>query len=188
VVVGHWFRVAIGAVGVALAAVAAPVAAADPTTPADPPVPTVTPAPTPAPAADPAHAAVTDAALSAQPGAAPAADPAAIATPPDGVQHLPSPDSLPPGTTQDAPDHPTAGLLREVWHALRDGDMSGPDALKLLAATRPVDQQKLAGSKPSNHDAPAAPVPDASQQAGAGPADPATAVPAPAPLVPAPAS
>jgi hypothetical protein len=163
---------------VALAAFAAPVAAADPVAPADPSV-LVIPS---APPADSGPAAVADAALSAPPGAAPAVDPAAAVTPPDGVQHLPSPDSLPPGTTQQAPDRPTAGLLREVWNALRDGDMTGPDALKLLA-TRPVDPLKLSAIKPSNQgapapagDAPAAPTADTS---------PAAPVVLPAPEVPA---
>ena len=144
------FRFVIGGLAVGLAALSVPVAAADPGTPSDPAA--AAPA-TVVPAADPGPAPVVDAALS--PAAAPAADPA---TPPDGVQHLPSPDSLPPGTTQAAPDHPTAGLLREVWHALRDGEMTGPDALKLLA-TRPVDPAKLAGSTPSNQGGTAAPDP-----------------------------
>lgn len=161
------FRFLIGALGVGLAAFSVPVAAADPAAPAEP----VAAAPaTATPATDPGPAPVVDAALSA---AAPAADPAAALTPADGVQHLPSPDSLPPGTTQQAPDHPTAGLLREVWNALRDGEMTGPDALKLLA-TRPVDPVKLAGSTPSNQGGPAAP-------------DPAPApVPTSTPVVPAP--
>ena len=142
--------VAIGALGLGLAVLAVPVATADPAAPADS---AVMPAPSaPAPAADPAP--ITDAALAS----APPADPAGASTPANGVQHLPSPDSLPPGTTQEAPDHPTTGLLRDIWHALRDGEMSGPDALKLLA-TRPVDPAKLAGSTPSNQGGPAAPDP-----------------------------
>ena len=135
------FGVAIGALGIALAAIAVPLANADPSAPAGPVAAPSAPVtvPAPVPVADPAP--VADAALSAPaPNApAPSADPAA--TPPDGVQHLPSPDSLPPGTTQQAPDHPTTGLLKDIWHALRDGEMSGPDALKLLA-TRPVDPEK----------------------------------------------
>ncbi len=162
------FRSVIGGLGVALAAISVPVAAADPAAPVVPVVPT--PA-TGVSAADPGPAPVVDAALSA--AAAPAADPAAALTPADGVQHLPSPDNLPPGTTQEAPEHPTAGLLREVWHALRDGEMTGPDALKLLA-TRPVDPAKLAGSTPSNQGGPAAPAP--------------VQIPTPVPPVPAPAS
>lgn len=178
-------RVAIGALGVGLAALTAPLATADPAAPADP---LVVPAPAvPAPAAAPAAPATppVPAAPAPAPGTppAPAADPAAAVTPPDGVQHLPSPDALPPGTTQQAPEHPTTGLLRDIWHALRDGEMTGPDALKLLAATRPVDPQKLAESKPSNHDAPAAPVADASSAPT--PAAPVllppTGAPAPAP-------
>ena len=166
------FPLVIGTLGVALAAISAPLAAADPAAPADPVAApaTVVPA-TVVPAADPAAAPVADAAAS------PAADPAAALTPPDGVQHLPSPNSLPPGTTHEAPDHPTTGLLREVWNAIRNGEMSGPDALKLLA-TRPIDPQKLAASTPSN-------------QGGAPVADPAPApaqIPTPVAPAPAPAS
>jgi hypothetical protein len=108
-----------------------------------------------------------------------AAEPGASITPPDGVQHLPSPDSLPPGTTQQAPDHPNVGYLREIWHALRNGDVSGSDAL-LLLGTRPVDPGKLAGSTPSNQVGPSAP-------AGADVPAPASAAPASAPASAAPA-
>lgn len=160
-VVRQRFRLAVGALGIGLAAIAAPVAAADPAAPADSAA---------VPATDPAP--ITDTALASAPGPATPADPAGAVTPVNGVQHLPSPDSLPPGTTQEAPEHPTTGLLRDIWHALRDGEMTGPDALKLLAATRPVDQEKLSASKPSNHDGPAAPVADAS-----GAPDPAAPVP-----------
>ena len=145
-------HVAIGALGLGLAVVAVPVATADPAAPADSAAVPAPLAPAPAPAADPAP--ITDAALAP----VPSADPPGAGTPANGVQHLPSPDSLPPGTTQEAPAHPTTGLLRDIWHALRDGEMSGPDALKLLA-TRPVDPAKLAGSTPSNQGGPAAPDP-----------------------------
>jgi hypothetical protein len=145
VVAAGRFAFVIGAVGVGLAAISAPTAAADPAAPADP----VAAAPaTAVPPADSGAAPVVDAAAS------PAADPAAALTPPDGVAHLPSPSSLPPGTTQQAPDHPTTGMLREVWNAIRNGEMTGPDALKLLA-TRPIDPQKLAASTPSNQGGPA---------------------------------
>jgi hypothetical protein len=168
------FRVAIGAVGLGLAVVAVPVATADPAAPADSAAVPAALAPAPAPAADPAP--ITDAALAP----VPSADPAGAGTPANGVQHLPSPDSLPPGTTQEAPAHPTTGLLRDIWHALRDGEMSGPDALKLLA-TRPVDPEKLAGSKPSNQVGPAAPAGTDVPPAPAPDAAPAPAAPTPVP-------
>ncbi len=68
--------------------------------------------------------------LSADPAPAPAA-----------VPHLPSPDNLPPGTTDD-PTGPPQGhglsYLRELWHAVQTQDVSGGDAL-LLLTQRPMD-------------------------------------------------
>lgn len=134
-------RVALAALGMAVAVVVTPVAAADPGADGAPPVP-AEPLPIVVDAAAPVPA-------------DPVADPAAAITPPDGAQHLPSPQSLPPGTTREAPQHPTAGLLRDIWHALRSGEMSGTDALMLLG-TRRVDPEKLAASKPSNQGGPPA--------------------------------
>jgi len=101
----------------------------------------------------------------------PAAAAAAEITPQDGVQHLPSPDSLPPGTTQQAPDHPNVGFLRDIWQALRSGEVSGTDAIMLLG-TRPLSAQNLADSTPSNQVGPSAPPP------AEVPAPPAAEVPA----------
>lgn len=60
---------------------------------------------------------------------------------PAGVPHLPSPENLPPGTT-DAPSDPAQGrgvaYLRELWHALQTQDVSMDDAL-LLLTQRPLD-------------------------------------------------
>lgn len=190
---GRRLRVAIGmlGIGLGLGGIAAPVAAADPA-PADPVVPAV---PVTAPAAAPA--APVTAAAAALPAApagvpAPAAPPsapdaaAAAITPPDGVQHLPSPESLPPGTTQDPQEHPKVGLLRDIWHALRNGDVSGTDAIMMLG-TRPIDPAKLAQSTPSNQVGPSAPAgADLPPAAADAPAASAPA-PAPAPVVPAPA-
>ena len=83
-----------------------------------------------------APAAAADPAEPAEPLAA--ADVAAPASPPDGVPHLPSPDNLPPGTTQDAPQSRTLGYLRDLFHAVRTEDVSMGDAL-LLFAQRPMD-------------------------------------------------
>lgn len=95
----------------ATAVLTSPVAVADPAAPADPAVP-----------ADPA---------------------AVIAAPPlllaDGVPHLPSPQNLPPGTTATPPQggNPTLTYLRDVWHAVRNQDITPSDAL-LLIAQRPM--------------------------------------------------
>lgn len=66
------------------------------------------------------------------------AEPASSVTPPDGVPHLPSPDSLPPGTTQTAPEHRNLSYLREIWQAVRNQNVTMSDAL-LLIAQRPMD-------------------------------------------------
>lgn len=59
--------------------------------------------------------------------------------PPTGVPHLPSPDNLPPGTT-DAPPPQGRGMsyLRDLWHAMQTQNVSGSDAL-LLLTQRPLD-------------------------------------------------
>lgn len=78
----------------------------------------------------------------AEPAPPPAAETATLAapavTPPDGVPHLPSPDSLPPGTTQSAPEHRNLGYLRQIWQAVQSHDVTMSDAL-LLIAQRPMD-------------------------------------------------
>lgn len=122
-------RMVIGAVGVSLAVMSAPLACADPAPPPDPAVLL---------------------AQQAMPAAAPVSPPdAAPVTPPDGVPHLPSPENLPPGTTQAQPEHPKLGYLRDIWNAVRGKDLSASDAL-LLIAQRPVDPGKVAASVPSN--------------------------------------
>ena len=80
----------------------------------------------PAPA-DPAAQAVTDTA---------AAGP--VSSPSDGVPHLPSPDHLPPGTTQAAPER-RRGFLRDLVEAVREQDVSLGDAAMLLLTHRPSD-------------------------------------------------
>jgi hypothetical protein len=91
-----------------------------------------------------------------------------------GVPHLPSPDNLPPGTTED-PTGPPQGhglsYLRDLWHAVQTQDVSGGDAL-LLLTQRPMD----ANATPTNG-LPMGPQPGA-------PVDPAAATP---PALPAPA-
>ena len=117
------------AFGVALAVLAAPVAAAEPMAPADPAVPVAAdlePAPNPAPS--------------------PALNPLTPAVPvvqSEAVSHLPSPDSLPPGTTQAAPERRTLGYLRDIWQVVRTEDVTMGDAL-LLLAQRPMDSDEPA--------------------------------------------
>lgn len=69
---------------------------------------------------------------------APAPVTATAAAPPDGVPHLPSPDSLPPGATQTPPEHRNLSYLREIWQAVRGQNITMSDAL-LLIAQRPMD-------------------------------------------------
>jgi hypothetical protein len=101
-----------GALGIVAAlTLSAPMALADPALPPSPP-----PAPVQAAAGDPA-------------------------TPPDGMPHLSSPENLPPGTTDTPPDanQPRGlGYLRDLWHAVQTQDVSGKDAL-LLLAQRPMN-------------------------------------------------
>ena len=85
-----------------------------------------------------------------------AATPASTVVPPDGVPHLPSPDSLPPGTTQTEPEHRNLSYLRDVWTALRNQDVSMSQAL-LLIAQRPMDSPTTGMSPNPMSAAPAEP-------------------------------
>jgi hypothetical protein len=102
----------LGALGVATAILGAPAAWADPADPADPaaPIPVATDTNTQVTAAAPAP-----------------------------VQHLSSPDNLPPGTSADAPaPQGRLNYWRELLHAMHTQDVSGSDAL-LLLTQRPLD-------------------------------------------------
>lgn len=148
---------------------AAPQALADP----------VAPAPPPAPPAPPVSAAVTAAAAPA-PAPLPAPAPAAAPVPsePEGVSHLASPDTLPPGTTLDPTgrgnESPNISYLKDLWHAVQSQEISGKEALIMGLAQRgmntPIPNQVPGPNVPN---APAAPAPVA-------PAPPAPPVPAPA--------
>ncbi len=106
----------LGALSVATALLAAPAAVADPTDPADPAVPI--------PVATDTNPQVAAAALAAAPAP---------------VQHLSSPDNLPPGTSADAiPPQGRLGYWRDLLHAMRTQEVSGSDAL-LLLTQRPLD-------------------------------------------------
>jgi hypothetical protein len=101
----------LGAVGVSTAFLAAPAALADPADPADPVSPTVV---------------ATDIGTPVTPPA------------PTPVQHLSSPENLPPGTSADAPPQSRLSYLRDLLHAMRTQEVSGGDAL-LLLTQRPLD-------------------------------------------------
>jgi hypothetical protein len=128
--------VAAGTLGaIAALTLSAPAALADP-------VPLI-PEPAPAPA-EPALPW-----LGAPPGPAPdgtiQAAAGALPTPPDGMQHLSSPENLPPGTTDIPEPQDNGSYFRDLWHAYQTQEISGRDAL-LLLSQRPMDP---AGSAPA---------------------------------------
>lgn len=150
-----------------------------PLAPADPAVPPTTPTPVPDPAptdgtatvAAPPVTAATPAVLGAAPGpATPATDGTVVAAAaPNGVPHLPSPDSPPPGTSTDPGQagNPNVSYLKELWHALRNEDIDRNDLLLALAQrsfTGPIPpgasgtDTALAAPGPAPADAPPAPV------------------------------
>jgi hypothetical protein len=156
-----WLGVA--ALGVSAAFLAAPAALADSTDPA--PAPAPVPVPVPVPLVVPGDPA-------AQPAAAPASELA------DGVPHLPSPDNLPPGTTDTPPQTRSLGYLRDILHAIGNHDVSMNDAL-LLLAQRPMSATAGPGQSPG----PSGPV----GSSAAVPIDPAVPLfPAAAPVADAP--
>jgi len=135
----------LGAVGIASALLGAPGAVAEPV-PSDPVAP-VEVVQLPAEAADPTLIAAPEAvsltpeAVSLTPEAVsltPEAVQQGLEVPPDGVPHLPSPENLPPGTTQTRAEGRTMGYLRDLWHAIQTQDVTGADAL-LLFTQRPMD-------------------------------------------------
>jgi hypothetical protein len=134
--------------------------------PADPAVPPTPLPPAPLPPAPVAAAApalpdinvpapVYDAANQVASGETPAAVPAA-------VPHLPSPDNLPPGTT-DAPLGPQQGAnmtyLKELWQAIKTQDVSGNDALLALTQRPLTTTQPPQLGDPANPNTPIVPAP-----------------------------
>jgi hypothetical protein len=118
----------LGTLGISLAVLVAPAAAADPVDSAElePQVVVgVAPAPLSAPTVAPVSL------------GAPTVAPVSTA-PADGVPHLPSPDNLPPGTTQAAPEGPNMSYLRYLWQAVHTPGVTMSDAL-ILIAQRPLD-------------------------------------------------
>jgi hypothetical protein len=147
-----WVRSAclgLGALGVSAAILSAPVASADPADPADPAVPTV---------------------VAGDPGIPPV-DAPAPAPVPVPVQHLSSPDNLPPGTTAaDVPPQGRLGYWRDLLHAMHTQQVSGGDAL-LLLTQRPLDAD--AAPPPGMSSTPTGPVGTSAVPPAADPGAPA---------------
>jgi hypothetical protein len=120
----------------------------------------------PAPVFDAANQAVTDGALP---------------VPPNGIQHLASPDALPPGATMDpaaaGTDGPNTSYLKDLWQAVQNHDISGKEALVMGLSQRgmntPIPEQAPGPNVPITPGDAAAPLPPA-------PGDPALLLP-PAP-------
>jgi hypothetical protein len=149
---------------VAASTVSAPTAFADPVSPAPGPEPTPVVLPVPAPAPTDPTVAASGALPGALPGpeALPEPAPTELPTPPDGVPHLSSPENLPPGTTDVAPDNQQRplGYLRDIWHAYQTQEVNGRDAL-LLLAQRPMSGNSVPPGMSSNPTPPTPPLPDA---------------------------
>ena len=73
--------------------------------------------------------------------------PAAVEAAPAAMPHLPSPDNLPPGTTQTAPERRTLGYLRDIWNSVRTEDVTISDMLFLIAQ-RPMTAAPPAAPSP----------------------------------------
>jgi hypothetical protein len=175
-----WPLTAAGALGAVAAMMLAPAALADPDAPAPP-------SPVPGPALPgPADQSVT---VQAAPGDPADPDVPAPPAPPAEVQHLSSPQNLPPGTTTDAPadqsQSRTGSYLRDLFHAYQTQEISGKDAL-LLFTQRPLDPNAMpSNGMPTGPQAP----PGTPMPLGPGPDAPSADVPPadgppPGPLLP----
>lgn len=54
------------------------------------------------------------------------------------MPHLPTPENLPPGTTQAPSEGSKLGYIRDLWYAVRTQDVTMSDAV-LLFTQRPMD-------------------------------------------------
>jgi resuscitation-promoting factor RpfA len=101
---------------------------------------------------------------------------AALPTLPDGVPHLASPDSLPPGSTMDpaanGADSPNVSYLKDLWQAVQNHDISGKEALIMG-----LGQRGMNTPYPQQNPGPNVPVTPP-------PADPAAPPPPADPLLP----
>lgn len=136
-------RIGLGAAGILAAFLAAPAALADSaeaTAPADTTV-ALSAADPSATVEVPAVPPVEASTITGQSDAVtplPLAGPAdSAAQPPADVQHLSSPDNLPPGTTTDAPPQGKMDYLRYLWNAMRSQEVTPSNAM-LLLAQRPM--------------------------------------------------
>jgi hypothetical protein len=132
----------LGALGISVAVLVAPAAAADPAGSVEP-VPQVDVAPAPA-------------VVPVTPAPASVAPVVASTSPANGVSHLPSPDNLPPGTTESAPEGPKMSYLRYLWQAVHTPGVTMGDALMLIAQ-RPMDAQSAPPATPAPADYPPEP-------------------------------
>jgi hypothetical protein len=114
---------------IALTLLTAPGAGADPIDPAEPSSPAAVEAPS-----SPAAVEVPS-------------SPAAVEAAPAAMPHLPSPENLPPGTTQTAPERRTLGYLRDIWNSVRTEDVTISDMLFLIAQ-RPMTAAPPAAPSP----------------------------------------
>ena len=114
---------------IALTLLTAPGAGADPIDPAEPSSPAAVEAPS-----SPAAVEVPS-------------SPAAVEAAPAAMPHLPSPENLPPGTTQTAPERRTLGYLRDIWNSVRTEDVTMSDRLFLIAQ-RPMTAAPPAAPSP----------------------------------------
>ena len=86
-----------------------------------------------------------------------------LPTPPDGIQHLSSPENLPPGSTMDPSavpaENPNVSYLKDLWQAVQNHEISGKQALIMGLAQRgmntPIPRQA------PGPNVPVAPPPDA---------------------------
>jgi resuscitation-promoting factor RpfA len=157
-----------GALGIVAAmTLSAPTVLADPS-----PVPEPAPAPAPPPPPPPLFPWL---APPAAPVAAPADPGIPAPAPPPGpvpegtvqsaagdpaVPHLPSPENLPPGTSDTpVPQQGNGSYLRDLWHAYQTQEISGRDAL-LLLTQRPMDADAVPPpGMPANPTPPLPPAP-----------------------------
>ncbi len=114
---------------IAMALLTAPSAGADPIDPAGPSSPAAVEAPS-SPAAVEAPS-----------------SPAAVEAAPAAIPHLPSPENLPPGTTQTAPERRTLGYLRDIWNTVRTEAVTMSDMMMLIAQ-RPMNAAPPAAPSP----------------------------------------
>ena len=98
-----------------------------------------------------------------------------LPVPADGIPHLISPESLPPGTTMDPnalpPTRPNVSYLRQIWNAVQDHQITGKDALIAVGT-----QRSLVGSGPAQAPGPNVPL---TPGVGLPPAPGAPVLPAP---------